>query len=237
MPTRDAFHSLSMAALAQHCAEESDHFFHRREHDPRYCFELFRRAIVDHDQRAWTNLCENYRPLVSGWVRRNRAFASSGEEIDYFVNGAYAKMWSAMSPQKFDSFDDLKSLLRYLQLCVTSVVMDHARSAEYHEMLEDLPPRVEEVGWGQSDNDAVEEVALTRTEREEFWQAIAQRLNDDKERLVLHYSYVVGFKPRQIYDEKRELFDDVREIYRIKENVLARLRRDTGLQELLTPHA
>ena len=232
MPSRDAFHSLSLASLAQHCAEESDHFFHRRDHDPRYCFELFRRAIVAHDDRAWTRLCENYRPLVSGWVRRNRAFASSGEEIDYFVNGAYAKMWSAMSPQKFESFDDLKSLLRYLQLCVSSVVMDHARSAEYHEMLEDLPPGVEE-----SDAEAVEDVALARTEREDFWEAIGQRLNDDKERLVLHYSYVVGFKPGQIYDEKQELFEDVREIYRIKENVLARLRRDTGLQELLMSHA
>lgn len=232
MPTRDAIHSLSLAALAQHCAEESDHFFHRREHDPRYCFELFRRAIVAHDQRAWATICDNYRPLVGGWVRRNRAFASSGEEIDYFVNGAYAKMWSAMSPQKFAGFADLKSLLRYLQLCTTSVIMDHARSAEYHEMLEDLPPGVEE-----SDAEAVEDVALARKEREEFWQAIGQRLNDDKERLVLHYSYVVGFKPGQIYDEKRELFEDVREIYRIKENVLARLRRDSALQELLMPHA
>lgn len=232
MSTRDALHSLSLPALAQHCVEESDHFFHRRDHDPRYCFELFRRAIVEHDQRAWNYLCDNYRPLVSGWVRRCRAFSGTGEEIDYFVNGAFAKMWSAMSAEKFDSFSDLKSLLRYLQLCVSSVVTDHARSADYHERLADLPPGVEE-----DEGENVEDVALARTEREDFWEAISQRLNDDKERLVLHYSYVVGFKPSQIYEEKEELFDDVREIYRIKENVLARLRRDTGLQALLMPYA
>ncbi len=232
MPSRDALHSLPLPALAQQCAAESNHFFHRREHDPRYCYELFRRAIVAHDERAWTYLCENYRPLVGGWVRRNRAFPGSGEEIDYFINGAYAKMWSALTPEKFAGFDDLKSLLRYLQLCASSVVLDHARSAEYHDMLEDLPPGVEE-----SRDEAVEDVALARTEREQFWQAIAQRLNDDKERLVLHYSYVVGFKPGQIYDEKQDLFEDVREIYRIKENVLARLRRDATLQELFAPHA
>ncbi len=231
MSTRDTFHSLSLAGLAQHCAEESDHFFHRRANDPRYCFELFRRAIVEHNQRAWAYLCDNYRPLVSGWVRRNRAFSSSGEEMDYFVNGAYAKMWSAMSSEKFDSFPDLKSLLRYLQLCVASVVTDHARSAEYYEMLEDLPPGVEEATGVH-----VEEVALERTERVAFWQAIGQRLNDDKERMVLHYSYVVGFKPGQIYDERQDLFEDVREIYRIKENILARLRRDTELQDLLLHH-
>jgi len=231
MSTRDTIHSLSLDGLTQHCAEESDHFFHRRDNDPRYCFELFRRAVVEHNQRAWTFLCENYRPLVSGWVRRNRAFAAAGEEIDYFVNGAFAKMWSAMSAEKFDSFPDLKSLLRYLQLCVGSVVTDYARSTEYYEMLEDLPPGVEEATDVQ-----VEDVALERTQRNVFWQAVGQRLNDDKERMVLHYSYVVGFKPSQIYEEKQDLFEDVREIYRIKENVLARLRRDSELQELLMPN-
>ena len=136
-----------------------------------------------------------------------------------------------MSSEKFDSFPDLKSLLRYLQLCVASVVTDHARSAEYYEMLEDLPPGAEEATGVH-----VEEVALERTERVAFWQAIGQRLNDDKERMVLHYSYVVGFKPGQIYDERQDLFEDVREIYRIKENILARLRRDTELQDLLLHH-
>jgi DNA-directed RNA polymerase specialized sigma24 family protein len=232
MSTRDAFHSLSLATLAQHCAEESDHFFHQRDHDPRYCFELFRRAIVEHDQRAWSQLCRNYHPLVRGWVRRNRAFAGSREEVDYFVNGAFAKMWSAMSDEKFRSFPDLRSLLRYLQLCVSSVVTDHARSAEYHQLLEDLPAGLEEDA-----SQPVEDVALARAEREDFWRIIAERCNDDKERLVLHYSYVVGFKPSQIYHEEAALFDDVREIYRIKENVLTRMRRDTALQALLAHHA
>lgn len=232
MSDQDILHSLPLAALAQHCTEESDHFFHRRSHDPRYCYELFRRAIREEDERAWTYLCKNYRPLVTGWVRRHQAFPGSGEEAAYFVNGAFAKMWSAMSPEKFSSFSNLKSLLRYLQLCVSSVVTDHARSAEYHEMLEDLPPGVEEASGVE-----VEQLALERTQRKTFWEAVSERLNDDKERLVVHYSYVVGFKPGEIYREKEAMFDDVREIYRIKENVLARLRRDTDLQERLLKHA
>ncbi|MFW5942639.1 MAG: sigma-70 family RNA polymerase sigma factor [bacterium] len=232
MPANDVFKSLALDVLAQRCAEESDHFFHRREHDPRYCYELFRRAIVEHNEAAWARICRNYGPLVAGWVKRQRAFRQTGEEVSFFVNGAFAKMWSAISPEKFKSFSDLKSLLRYLQLCVSSVVTDHARNANYHQMLEDLPPGVDEATGVD-----VEQRALDKTARSSFWQAVDARLNDDKERLVVHYSYVVGFKPGDIYREQQDLFDDVREIYRIKENVLARLRRDDALQQLLLQHA
>lgn len=232
MATPDLLAALSLGSLSHRCAQESDHFFHRRSHDPRYCFELFRRAIVDRDERAWALLCAQYRPLLVGWVRRHPAFRDSGEEVDYFVNGALAKMWSAVTPQKFADFDNLKSLLRYLQLCVASVLTDHVRTAAFHQRLEDLPPRLEEDG----DVD-VEGRALQQAARQEFWEAVNQRLNDEKERLVVHYSYVVGYKPAELYERQKEQFADVREIYRIKENVLSRLRRDEALQQLLSQGA
>ena len=228
----DELRTLTLAGIAQRCARESDHFFNRRDHDPRYCFELFRRAIVERQQHAWTLVCEQYRPLVAGWVKRHAAFRDSDEEIAYFVNGAYAKMWSAMSPQKFADFTDLKSLLRYLQLCVSSVITDYVRGETYYQMLADLPPGVEEATGVD-----VEKRALDQAQREAFWRAVDARLKDDKERLVVHYSYVVGFKPSELYRHRAEAFSDVNEIYRIKENVLARLRRDDELQDLLTSYA
>lgn len=232
MSTSISLRSLTLSGVAQRCAEESDHFFHRRDHDPRFCFELFRRAIEERNEGAWSFLCDQYRPLVAGWVKRNEAFFGSKEGVSYFVNGAFAKMWSAVTPKKFADFDDLKSLLRYLQLCVSSVIMDHVRSVDYHERLEDLPPNVEEAtGIG------VEQRALARAERDNFWQAISARLKDEQERLVVYYSYLVGFKPSQILEHRPDAFADVREIYRTKENVLARLRRDDALKELFSPDA
>ena len=232
MTSSSSLHSLTLSSVAQQCAEESDHFFHRREHDPRFCFELFRRAIEERDERAWRFLCDQYRPLVAGWVKRNEAFAGSKEDVSFFVNGAFAKMWSAVTPEKFAGFDDLKSLLRYLQLCVSSVITDHVRAVEYHERLEDLPPNVEEATGVH-----VERRALDQAEREWFWETINARLKDEQERVVVYYSYVVGFKPSQIMERRPDAFDDVREIYRTKENVLARLRRDDALKELFSPDA
>lgn len=218
--------------LARHCQEESEHFFQRRAHDPRYCFELFRRAVQERDERAWTLVCSQYEPLVAGWVRRHQMFPGSGEEVSYFVNGALAKFWSAVGPEKFEEFPNLKSLLRYLQLCVASVVTDHVRAADFHDRLESLPPTVEE-----DEKADVERRALERASRESFWEIVADRLNSEDERLVVHFSYVVGLKPSQIQEYRPDRFDDVRDIYRIKENILARLRRDDQLRQLLTRHA
>jgi hypothetical protein len=50
-------------------------------------------------------------------------------------------------------------------------------------------------------------------------------------------SFVLALKPRELAARYPEMFDDVRQVYRIKENVLARLGRDAELQEILGPNA
>jgi hypothetical protein len=44
-------------------------------------------------------------------------------------------------------------------------------------------------------------------------------------------------KPSEIYREYPQTFRDVKEIYRIKENILARLRRDKELQAFFAENA
>jgi hypothetical protein len=85
---------------------------------------------VHQNQRAWELICAQYDAQVSRWVKRHPAFPTSGEEVPYFVNRAFEKTWVALTAERFGNFPDLKSLLRYLQMCVHSAVMDHARTAE-----------------------------------------------------------------------------------------------------------
>ena len=58
-------------------------------------------------------------------------------------------------------------------------------------------------------------------------------MKDDKERAVIYGSFVLDLKPAEMLDTYTHLFRDVREIYTTKENVLARLRRDSSLKELV----
>jgi DNA-directed RNA polymerase specialized sigma24 family protein len=220
--------TLTLAGLAHRCAQETDRFFLRQAHDPQYCFELFRRAIAGRDQRAWDLIYRQYHPLVTSWVTRHSAFHSSGEEAQYFLNRAFEKMWSALEPERFCQFPSLKSLLRYLQMCVNSVVYDHVRRAEIPQA--ELEPHA--VAAREAANDSLPEQILDHVQQEELWSAVSARLRDDQERLVVHGSFVLGLKPRELYNHYEGSFRDVREIYRVKENVLARLRRDEALKRI-----
>jgi DNA-directed RNA polymerase specialized sigma24 family protein len=221
---------LTLASIAHRCARETELFFQRQRYDPRYCFELFRRAIVQRSQRAWELVYAQYRSQVARWVERHSAFATCGEEVQYVVNRAFEKMWAAMTPDKFGRFPDLKSLLRYLQLCVNSVILDQVRGAE--QAVAGIP--VDELAFEISeDGPDVEDQALDRLRRQEVWEEIDTRLRGEKERRVMYGSFVLALKPREIYVQFSDSFRDVQEVYRVKENVIARLRRDSELKKLL----
>ncbi len=219
---------MAVAELAHRCAQETDLYFHQQNHDSSYCFELFRRAIQRADQAAWDIICNQYQPLVSGWVRQHHAFQDSGEEIQYFVNGAFGKIYSTITPVKFDGFSDIGSLLRYLKLCVHSVIVDYNRSAEQIS----LYPLEEALGSASTDP-AVEEQQIDRAYQQAFWEWINARLNDEKERSVIYGSFVLALKPQEIYDLFQNRFSDVDEIYRVKQNVISRLRRDPEFRKFI----
>jgi DNA-directed RNA polymerase specialized sigma24 family protein len=231
MSNQADLHALSIYILKHRCAEESDRYFRRQAHDPRYCFEIVRRAVTEQDQHAWNMVYAQYQPLVTGWIQRHSLYPSLDEELQYFVNRAFEKMWSVLTPDKFARFPDLKSVLRYLQMCVHSVIIDYVRAREQAELLEYLPGnQTATMGDGMK---GPEVQFADRSQAETLWQWISERLKNDLERRVVYCSYVLDLKPGQIYAQHQDMFNDVREIYQIKENVLARLRRDQELRELL----
>jgi DNA-directed RNA polymerase specialized sigma24 family protein len=218
----------------QRCAHETERFFQQQTNDPRYCFELLRRAIEDRCQRAWEFVYAQYQPLVTSWVKHHSAFLSCGEEAQYFVNRAFERMWTALTPTKFGCFPDLKSVLSYLKMCVHSVILDVARVVERSAVVAQVETTTE---LEDPDAAVVEDLALDHTRREAFWKEISARLRSNKERRVVYGSYVLGMKPRELLSQFPDLFRDVSEVYRVKENVLARLRRDAELARLFCQDA
>jgi len=229
MPSPADHHLLTLSGLRHRCAVESDRFFNRQENDPRYCFELFRRAINDHNQQAWHFIYEQYRPLVASWVGRHSLFATTEEETQYFVNRAFEKMWAAISPAKFKQFPNLKSVLSYLQMCVHSALADYVRTREQallidQEVLAQIP---------DGEASGVEHQVSQRVDGQALWRWLDERLKDEKERRVVYGTFALAMKPRELYAQFPKSFSDVNEVYRVKENVMARLRRDDELKMLL----
>jgi len=222
--------NLSLSDLARICAEETELFFQHRDHDTRYCLELFRRATHENDQYAWEIIFSQYQALVTGWVKQHQGFETSGEEAQFFVAGAFAKISSILKPKKFDKFSDLRALLSYLKMCVHSVITDYNRRVDRSNLdisLEDIQYEIE------ADNPAPETVVLERIDNKTVWVQLNERLNDEKERLVIHGIFVLALKPRELCDQYKNVLPDVEEVYRIKQNVMARLRRDVEFRKFL----
>lgn len=236
--SREAEASLDPAALAQldlltlvrRCAAESERFYRGQPHDTCFSYELFRRALVLRDEAAWEQLYYHYSGLVEGWIRRSGAFTSSGESSEYFVVGAFTKFWRALTPDRFTSFPTLASLLQYLQLCATSVVIDSVRAQSWSEMLPE-----ETISPNHGPQTSPDEEAVSRVDREEFWRFINEQLNGEVERVVVYCSFVLGLTPRAIYAKRGELFSSVNDVYNVKRNVLGRLSRNPQLRQMVVP--
>lgn len=227
--------SLSLNGLSHLCQRESELFFQHRSFDPQYCFELFRRAFVEQCQEAWEYVYQQYRQLVLSWIARHPLSNTMQEEADYFLNRAFEKMWSVLNPQKFSEFPDLKSLLRYLQMCVHSVIIDYSRLNEQASLLEDGEEPVQlAFGDPPEPDGGVENQVAHRQQAAALWQWLDQRLKTEQERVLAYGFFVMEMKPRQILDEYPGVFGSIAEIYSAKENLLDRLRRDEELLQRLT---
>jgi hypothetical protein len=228
------FEEINLNGIVSRCQLESELFFQRQAFDPRYCFELFRRAFLLRSDEAWECIFRQYRRLIFSWIERHPLTAVLDEEPDYYLNRTFEKIWAVITPQKFAEFPDLKSLLRYLQLCVHSVIVDHARAREQAELM-DRDSEPENLAFSEESREdrGVEDMILQRQQGREVWSWVAQRLKTEQERVLVFAMFALALKPREVLEEYPGTFRSIDDIYMVKENVLSRLRREKELLRAL----
>ena len=225
-----AVEQLTVNDLARCCAEETNKFLRQSASNDRYCLELFRRAIVRRDEDAWACLYQQYAPLVLTWVNQHQSAApllgqDGGAPL---VNASFAKFAQALTPAKMGNFDSLAAVLKYLKMCVHSVIADEVRSRQARQYEETL----EAIEHEPAADDPAEDV-VSGLSAQSLWQVIQEELNGEDERLLIYLAYVQGMKPSEISAQNRRHFPSVEDVYRIKRNVLERLRRNRRLLALL----
>jgi DNA-directed RNA polymerase specialized sigma24 family protein len=193
-------------------------------------FELFRRAICERDERAWQQIVERYRGLVASWVGQHAAGARLSDEGEYWVNGAFERFWFAVTADRWDRFSDVLGLLKYLKLCAHSLVLDDLRRRRGHP---DTPLDLVANQLG----DTGERELSAQVLAEEVWRAVVDALPEPGDRLVAYLSLVQGCTPRDIHARHPGRFASVQEVYRVKRNMVDRLRRSPELRRALGPTA
>ncbi len=219
---------MSLSALIHRCATESERFYRGQPHDTSFAYELFRRALTEQNEAAWEYVYQHYSPLVESWVRRCGAFPQTGETSEFFVVSAFTKFWKAMKTKDFNAFPTLASLLHYLQLCTSCVVIDSVRAQSWAEVLPETALEGTQAAFSSPD-----EEVLDRASRSELWSCINGLLNDPAEGVILYESFVMGLKPGDIYARHKDMFPTVNMVYNIKRNLLERLGRNQSLRRMV----
>jgi RNA polymerase sigma factor (sigma-70 family) len=195
-------------------------------HEP-FCLELFRRAIAEGCSLSWHYVHQQYYRLVRYWVSQRAS--TEAQAVDDLTQDAFTAFWRFYTPDKLDEAGGLASVLSYLKSCTASAVAQAHRKADR---------QVPQVAWDaeivddQAWTPSTEGRALQALTAEQIWEAVADRCKDRQERLVARFTYLAGLKPRHIAERFPDVFPEVSEVYRVKRNLLARLRRDPALQRM-----
>lgn len=209
----------STAELAQNCRQENTHGGERRTSHGGACFELFRRAVVDRCQEAWTAVYVQYQNLVRHWV------GGHAPDDDDLIQCAFEKFLHALNPETFARFSGVESLLAYLRRCARSVHIDRGRKACREQLWLEV--------WQEehlSQPPGQEQAALDRITTEQCVQYILECLQDDQERLVVYLSFEIGLKPAEIARRHPAQFPTAHDVSRIKERIVGRLANDPALR-------
>src|SRR5690348_13105637 len=224
---------LSTNELARYCSEETSKFLKQSASNDRFCLELFRRASIRRDGAAWAYVYQQYAPLVLTWVAQHQsATPVLGQDGSApLVNAAFAKFAQALTPAKMGNFDSLAAILKYLKMCVHSVVADEVRSRQSRQYEETLELIEQEPASDDPADDVISTISA-----QGLWAVIQEELNGEDERMLIYLAYIQGMKPSEISSQHRRLFPTVDDVYRIKRNVLERLRRNRRLQTMFKHH-
>lgn len=209
-PPRD----MNLAELQSRCWSEIEKFNRKEPNDDQYCLEIFRRALVRRDERAWEILTRRFTGTIIAWLRRhpNREAAYRlHSEADY-VALTIEKLWIGTVHNTSMEFDSLAAALKFMRLTLNSVVVDTLRG------------QAKEAAIPESGFD--EPAAPEYDSGEEFLETIKSLIPNEREQRLVYLQIYCGLKPRQIVQFFPQEFSGVHEIFSMKRNIVDRLRRN-----------
>src|SRR5947209_1178415 len=206
---------LSSQLLAAHCLRELNNYQRGEPSTDTYGLELLRRATIQDDQQAWTWLQHCFSGVVRGWLHRHpsREAASRLKSEENYVAQAFERFWQATTLTQSVEFRTLAAALQYLRASLNGAILDTLRAYS-------RPREVSLPGPGEPE---VED----KTDGSEVWEILKALLPNEHEQRVAYLLFHCGLKPREIVRFCPQEFGDIREIYRLRRNILERLLRKT----------
>jgi hypothetical protein len=212
----EALSQMNLSLLADRCSDEMK--LHRRKepYDDRYCLEIFRRAIIQHVDQAWSVLQQRFGETVRIWLHSHSSkdVALLRDSEENYIAQTFSRFWYAVRDQHLE-FTSLNSALSYLHATLNGILTDTLRS---HLRSKEVP--IPESG--SSEEPLIEDPL----DGSAIWQGIQNLLTDQREQRAAYLLYYCGLKPREIVLRCPQEFDDIKEVYHLNHNIVERLRRN-----------
>lgn len=216
--------TLPVDALAHRCDEETRKFSQHQLNDPRYCFELLRRALAEEAHEAFTWVYRIYEKQVLKWVYQHQGFEQTNENADYFANLALSQFYFALRGPKFERFPSLAKVLTYLKVCVHSAIVQYLRD---QQPAETLPLE-------DADHFPDHRPLEVHLPPSELWAQICRCLPDGADQQLARYVFIQGLKPRQIVEYDPARWPEERQVSVALYRIRRILREDDQLRQWLS---
>ncbi len=147
---------------------------HDGKDDPCFAYTLWRRTLLNQDERAWCVVYADYQRQVCFWIKRQLRFVVDETTMQTLVDDAFVKMAGTFSrhPEKFADYPNVAALLGLLRFCAQRVVQDYVAAAQQTVPVISL--------------DAIDEPCLEATAPpSDLWSVLEGLLHDEKEWLVV----------------------------------------------------
>ena len=217
MEARTDIEELNVPQLAERCRQEAARSRRNLPYDPRYCFELFRRALGKGDQAAWEAINAQYRNLIRHWT-------GNPHNAEDLIQETLARFSQKITPEQLRNYPTLGHLLSYMKITAKNLVIDRQRRDERERRALDA--------WLAEVERRMPPDLDAHLDRESLMAYIRSRLNDPEEDLVFTLTFDFDLAPLEIAVRHPERFPTAEDVYRVKERFLRRLRRDPRLRRL-----
>jgi DNA-directed RNA polymerase specialized sigma24 family protein len=225
------------------CSDETKRYRKSGENDPRFCLELFRRALSyvaavpgkprPADPEAQNQLVVIYTPFIEANINRQ---TMQLRDLDDLVQDIWTAFWRSAGNGEL-AFDHLGKALLYLQNVVRTLSIKHYRRLREARRTESLDASED---W--DDSLAQADTALSELTKRRFAERCRELIPDPLEWRIYSMRYSLVLKPQAI--AARLEADGVqllgkpptaRKVSDLLDRLMKRLGADAEIQDLLGP--
>jgi len=208
------------------CYEETARFYVTNQSNSPSCYELFRRALDDLEEKALAAIYRIYERQVLNWITKHPIFWLTNCSPEDYASVAFSRFYFALKGKIAAGFPSVDRILNYLKSCVHTAIYQEYRKQR---------KSVEEIPIDQHD---VPAAATHRPcEIDDLWTYLCTLIPNEVDQILMRCAFVEQLKPRVIAAEYPNHWPSSRDVsialYRIRRILRADpiLRNWFGIEE------